>query len=186
MSYWLTGMLPKLSTRDLLAIRVQTILKTSPALLAALGTPDHIVRRSAYVPFSAAMIAPPLLIIAPMSASEEPRLSAVIKGTLELGLMLEYQDFGESIPDGEPSADSLMEEVQRVLDANPLLLLPGESGADNPLSIDKHYWQTVQPGARDASGQGSATTLYYVGLICQYIYRTSNPARRTGLAGQQA
>jgi len=184
MSYWLTGgMLAKWSTRDLIMMRVKTILQTAPSLLAVLGDPLHIVRRSAWVPFTAALVAPPLLILAPTDATEEPRLSAVLKETLDVGIMLEYQDFGESIPDGEPSADSVLEEIQRILDANPLLL-PGESGKDNPLSIDKHFWQVVQPGARDVSGAGPST-LYYVGLICRYIYRASYPGRNTGLAGQQ-
>lgn len=186
MSYWLHGMLPKLSTRDLLIMRVKAILSASSTLLGALGGgPEKIVRRAAYVPFSAALIAPPVLILAPMDATEEPRPSAVNKSTLDVGIMLEYQDFGESIPDGEPSADSLLEEVQRVLDGNQLLLLPGERGEDNPLSVGRHLWQVVQPGAKDASTSGGPVTLYYVGLVCRYEYRTSNPGRMTGIAGQQ-
>lgn len=184
MSYWLHGMLPKFSTRDRIIMRIKDILATSPSIVGVLGDPLHIVRRSAYVPFTAGLVSPPVLILAPMDASEEPRLSAVIKATLDVGIMLEYQDYGESIPDGEPSADTFLEEVQRLLDANPLLLLPGEDGADNPLSIDKHFWQTVQPGAKDTSTSSSPATLYYVGLVCRYVYRTSNPARQTGIAGQ--
>jgi hypothetical protein len=179
MSYWLHGMLPRQSTRDMILQRIKAVLAASPVILGAIGGPDHLVRRSAYVPFATTLTPMPVLILAPMALSEEPRLSGVIKAEFEVGVMLEFEDFEASIPDGEPSADTLLEEVQRTLEANPLLLLSGEKGEDNPCSIARLLWASVQPGAKE----GAQSTTYYVGLVAKYEFRESYGTRKTGIDG---
>lgn len=180
MSYWLTGLLPKVSTRDMILMRVQALLAANEVIRAVVG--DRVVRRQAYVPFASTLTALPLLIVAPVNFDESTRLSRVIKGHLGVGVIVEYQDFDDKLPDGEPSADSLLEEIQRILDRNQLLLLAGETGLDNPCSIARHAFQLIQPEGREVPG-GNSTT-YYVGLVANYEFRESYPDRLTGVAGQ--
>jgi hypothetical protein len=177
--YWLAGI--QHSLRDQILERVQsTILTgynakakaTNAAPAARVG--GRVFRRNAYIPFLGGVVLP-CVIVAPFSGVlEEQRPSAVIRGQLNIGIMVEHEQFAPTIDQGEASVDSYLEELQSLIDGNPLLYLPGEESLPVPCNIVRHAWQGIEPAAQLVAG-GQVTC--YAGLVLSIFYKDSYTSR---------